>query len=180
MAGVAIALPIVLVIAVFVWACTALRPDLSPPDPSSVPPAVLAVLRLEVGDSVAGAASRFLIDTDPPIPQLRYSLAGILGSVWIRYTTSDDQALARIALESHFGHGFFGIDAASRGYLGTPADALTPSQAAALVAITRGGNGYSPWCHPDRLAKRITALQQDPARALEGLLPPAPDACSSK
>ena len=75
-------------------------------------------------------------------------------------------------------HGLYGVEAASFGYSVKPAEALTLPQAAALVVPTRGPGHYSPWCHPDRLAQRIAALQQDPALALEDLLPPAPGACT--
>jgi hypothetical protein len=54
--------------------------------------------------------------------------------------------------------------------------------AAALVAITKAPSGYSSWCHPDRLAKRITVLlaplpEQNASSAFDGLLPPTADAC---
>jgi hypothetical protein len=161
--------------AVFVWASTALRPDLSPPDPSSVPPTVLSLLRLDVGSGASLQASRFLVD-ETPMRDPRYAPAQLLARTWVEYRWTHDEALAEIALRSHFGHGFVGVHEAARGYFGIPAEALSVAQVAALVAITWAPSGRSPWCHPDRL---LAAIPHGATAPLDGLLAPAADACES-
>jgi hypothetical protein len=181
---VTVALAFGLACAGFAWAYSALRADLSPPDPASVPETVLSLMRMDMGGSAPDHAARFLIEHGSPISQLRYTLAGLLASAWIEYRWSEDEALAEIALRSDFGHGFQGVHAAALGYFGVPAEALTVSQAASLVAITWSPSGLSPWCHPDRNAERVkellAAIPDDVGASLEGLLAPAADACAGE
>jgi Transglycosylase len=178
--GAIAALVLGLVLAILLWAFSALKADLSPPDPSAVPPTVLGLFRTDLGSSVSDRAARFLIEQEP-IRQLHYTLAGLLARSWIEYRWSEDEALAQIALHTDFGQGFYGVHEAARGYFGVPAEALTVPQAAALVALTWSPSGLSPWCHPDRNLERVRELlassEQDVGASLEGLLAPAADAC---
>lgn len=50
-----------------------------------------------------------------------------------------------------FGNGFYGIDAASRGYFNTSAINLSASQVAMLVSIIRSPSRFSPYKNPERL-----------------------------
>ncbi|TMA23004.1 MAG: hypothetical protein E6J87_25720 [Deltaproteobacteria bacterium] len=201
---------LVFAVSVFVWACSALPSEMSPPDPAAVPEPVRVLFWIESGgsrqdvralaaprlrpsallvrrpgSSVSGRAAkaRMFREQRRPIRQIRLTLAELICASWIAWGWSADEALAEIASESYFGHGFKGIHAASFGYFGKPVEDLTLPQAAALVAMTRSPNHYSPWCHPDRLAKRIAVLlatspEENAARALEGLIVPPPGACS--
>ena len=45
----------------------------------------------------------------------------------------------------YFGSGFFGIEAAARGYFGKPARDLTLSECATLCGLLKNPNGLSPW-----------------------------------
>jgi membrane carboxypeptidase/penicillin-binding protein PbpC len=139
---------------------------------------------MDLGDSAPDHAARFLVEHEAPISQLRYTLAGLLASSWIEYRWTEDEALAEIALHSDFGHGFTGIHAAAFGYFGVPAEALTVSQAASLVAITWSPSGLSPWCHPDRNAERVkellASIPDQAVTSIEGLLAPAADACTGR
>jgi transglycosylase-like protein len=180
--GAIAALAVGLVLAVFLWAYTALRPDLSPPDPASVPPNVLSLLRLDVGSKSYLVASRLLVDYGPT-RDLRYGPAQLLAMKWIEYAWTEDEAIAEIALHSYFGQGFYGVHEAAHGYFGVPAESLTVEQAAALVAITWSPSRLSPWCHADENSEHVRKLLdalpgEDVARSLEGLLPPAADACA--
>jgi penicillin-binding protein 1A len=53
-----------------------------------------------------------------------------------------------------FGHGWFGIDAASRHYFGKPAGRLSLAEAATLAALPRSAPYYDPIRHPDRARSR--------------------------
>jgi 1A family penicillin-binding protein len=67
----------------------------------------------------------------------------------------------------YFGDGYFGVEAASRGYFGKPASALQPQEAALLAALVRSPTGYSPSAAPERaLARRnlVLRLMRDTGR----------------
>ena len=49
----------------------------------------------------------------------------------------------------HFGHGWYGVEAASRHYFGHPAALLTLPEAATLAALPKGPAIYDPIRHPD-------------------------------
>jgi 1A family penicillin-binding protein len=60
----------------------------------------------------------------------------------------------------YFGDGYYGVEAASRGYFGKPAADLQPHEAALLAAIVRSPTGYSPSAAPTRaLARRNLVLR---------------------
>ncbi|MEO8878816.1 MAG: PBP1A family penicillin-binding protein [Gemmatimonadaceae bacterium] len=54
----------------------------------------------------------------------------------------------------HFGHGWYGIEEASRHYFGIPAARLSLAQAATLAALPKGPALYDPLRHPDRSKQR--------------------------
>ena len=54
----------------------------------------------------------------------------------------------------HFGHGWYGIDAAARHYFGKPAARLTLPEAATLAAMPKGPALYDPVRFPDRVTQR--------------------------
>lgn len=61
----------------------------------------------------------------------------------------------------YFGSGFYGADAAARGYFGKPASELTPGEAAVLAGLLRSPNSLSPWNNPKgSLAIRNVVLGQ--------------------
>jgi penicillin-binding protein 1A len=53
-----------------------------------------------------------------------------------------------------FGHGWSGVDAASRHYFGKPATELTLAEAATLAALPKGPAIWDPIRHPDRAKSR--------------------------
>src|SRR6186997_1359389 len=60
----------------------------------------------------------------------------------------------------YFGDGYYGVEAASRGYFGKPAASLEPHEAALLAGIVRSPRGYSPTASPKRaLARRNLVLR---------------------
>ena len=54
----------------------------------------------------------------------------------------------------HFGHGWYGIDAAARHYFGKSASRVTLAEAATLAAMPKGPSLYDPVKFPDRVKQR--------------------------
>jgi penicillin-binding protein 1A len=70
----------------------------------------------------------------------------------------------------YFGDGYYGVEAASRGYFGKPASDLQPHEAALLAGIVRSPSGYSPSAFPDRALSRrnlVLRLMRDTGRLTE-------------
>jgi penicillin-binding protein 2D len=65
-----------------------------------------------------------------------------------------EQILEAYLNQINFGHGWYGIDAASRHYFGKPATKLTLVEAASLAALPKSPVGYDPAQHPDRNRER--------------------------
>ena len=67
----------------------------------------------------------------------------------------------------YFGDGYYGVEAASRGYFGKNASTLEPHEAALLAALVRSPRGYSPSVYPDRARTRrnlVLRLMRDTGR----------------
>jgi penicillin-binding protein 1A len=67
----------------------------------------------------------------------------------------------------YFGDGYYGVEAASRGYFGKHAADLAPHEAALLAALVRSPKGYSPSVAPARALKRrnlVLRLMRDNGR----------------
>src|SRR5687767_8778055 len=92
-----------------------------------------------------------------------------------RYTK--DEILEAYLNQIAFGHGWYGIEAASRHYFGKTASRLTLEEAATLAALPKGPAVYDPIRHPDRARSRrdevlgrmaangfITRMQADAAK----------------
>lgn len=61
----------------------------------------------------------------------------------------------------YFGGGFYGAEAAARGYFGVAASELTASQAAVLAGLLKSPNALSPWTNPeDSKISRDNVLRQ--------------------
>jgi penicillin-binding protein 1A len=64
-------------------------------------------------------------------------------------TYSKQQILAMYASVVYFGHGYWGLDAASHGYFGVQPDQLTWGQAAMLAGVVQAPSAYDPIAEPD-------------------------------
>jgi penicillin-binding protein 1A len=67
----------------------------------------------------------------------------------------------------YFGDGYYGVEAASRGYFGKSAAELQPHEAALLAALVRLPGAYSPSLFPERALKRrnlVLRLMHDTGR----------------
>jgi penicillin-binding protein 1A len=67
---------------------------------------------------------------------------------------SKEQILTLYSNIMFFGHGNYGVEAASRSYFGKPASELESHEAAALVGILQRPSDYSPYRRPDLVLSR--------------------------
>ncbi|MFQ5767728.1 MAG: transglycosylase domain-containing protein, partial [Acidobacteriota bacterium] len=65
-----------------------------------------------------------------------------------------DEILELYCNQIYFGHGFYGIEAASRFYYGKPASALSLDEAALLAGLVQRPEVYSPLRSPQRARRR--------------------------
>ena len=75
-----------------------------------------------------------------------------------------DQILEAYLNQINFGHGWYGVEAASRHYFGKRASQLTLAEAATLAALPKGPAIYDPIRHPRRAIERrntVLALMAD-------------------
>jgi penicillin-binding protein 1A len=69
-----------------------------------------------------------------------------------RYTK--DRILEMYLNHIYFGHGAFGVEAASRTFFGKPVIALTVGEAALLAGLPKAPSTYSPFEHPEAAVRR--------------------------
>jgi len=70
----------------------------------------------------------------------------------------------------YLGEGYYGVEAASRGYFGKPASDLQPNEAALLAALVRSPSADAPCIAPARALKRrnlVLRLMRDQGRITE-------------
>jgi 1A family penicillin-binding protein len=70
----------------------------------------------------------------------------------------------------YFGDGYYGVEAASRGYFGKPAAELQRHEAAMLAGLVRSPSGYAPSVHPERALSRrnlVLRLMRNTGRMTE-------------
>ncbi len=65
-----------------------------------------------------------------------------------------DKILELYLNEVYFGHGYYGVEAAARGYFGKPASALTLPESALLAGVVKAPSHYSPRAHLDKSRTR--------------------------
>jgi 1A family penicillin-binding protein len=69
-----------------------------------------------------------------------------------------EQILEAFLNQISFGHGWYGVESASRHYFGKSASALTIAEAATLAALPKGPAIYDPVKYPDRAKHRRDAI----------------------
>jgi penicillin-binding protein 1A len=85
---------------------------------------------------------------------LRRKLAEMIVARRIEKTFSKDQILEMYLNQIYLGNGYYGVEAAARGYFGQPAIDLTPAQAALLAALPKAPTNYDPRRNPEAALKR--------------------------
>jgi penicillin-binding protein 1A len=74
---------------------------------------------------------------------------------------SKDKILELYLNNVYFGHGFYGVEAAARGYFGKSARELGVDEAALLAGLIQAPSAYAPQAHPERaLARREIVLSR--------------------
>jgi penicillin-binding protein 1A len=69
-------------------------------------------------------------------------------AIKLKFSYSAQQILQMYAEVAYFGHGFYGLAAASCGYFGRPADQLSWAQGALLAGLVQAPSAYDPLEHP--------------------------------
>lgn len=82
--------------------------------------------------------------TDPPAKARAVVLALKLDRAW-----SNEELLRMYLDAAYFGHGFYGVDAAARGYFGAAPGELDWAQATVLVGLVQAPSAYDPLVHPE-------------------------------
>lgn len=67
---------------------------------------------------------------------------------------SKDQILRMYLDDGYYGHGFYGLTAASAGYFGVAPAQLTWAQASLLAGLFQAPSAYDPFTHPDAARAR--------------------------
>ena len=76
-------------------------------------------------------------------------------AVKLNQTYSRPQILRMYAEVAYYGHGYYGLDAASCGYFGRPADRLTLVQAAMLAGVVNAPTYDDPLVYPRQARTRL-------------------------
>jgi penicillin-binding protein 1A len=90
--------------------------------------------------------------TDPLAKARAVVLAVKLDCAW-----SNEELLRMYLDAAYFGHGFYGVDAAARGYFDAAPGDLDWAQATVLVGLVQAPSAYDPLAHPE-LAKARQAV----------------------
>ena len=92
---------------------------------------------------------------------LRRKMREAFLAVRIEHTFSKDEILEIYLNKVYLGDGYYGVEAASRGYFGKSANALTIDEAALIAGLIQSPSAYAPTAHATRaIARRAVVLQQ--------------------
>ena len=92
---------------------------------------------------------------------LRRKLREAFLAVRIEHTFTKDEILEIYLNKVYLGDGYYGVEAASLGYFGKPAKALTIDEAALIAGLIQAPSAYAPTQHASRaIARRAVVLQQ--------------------
>ncbi|MES0489439.1 MAG: PBP1A family penicillin-binding protein [Leptospirales bacterium] len=76
-------------------------------------------------------------------------------SLYLDYTYTKDEILNMYFNQIYFGHGNYGVEAASRFYFGKPVAEISLGQAAILASLPSAPNGYSPIKYPHKSQEKV-------------------------
>src|SRR5437588_4156894 len=96
---------------------------------------------------------------------LRRKIAEMIVARRIEKTFSKDQVLEMYLNQIYLGNGYYGVEAAARGYFGRPAKELAPGQAALRAALPKAPANYDPRRFPDAALKRRNLVLAQMAQA---------------
>tara|TARA_B100001996_G_scaffold326921_2_gene273562 strand:+ start:2678 stop:4813 length:2136 start_codon:yes stop_codon:yes gene_type:complete len=78
----------------------------------------------------------------------------VITAIQIERTYTKDEILEMYLNTVHFGHGTYGVEAATKRFFGKESDELTIDESALLVGLLPAPASYSPIHHPDRAIRR--------------------------
>jgi membrane peptidoglycan carboxypeptidase len=84
----------------------------------------------------------------PHKARLTVQLYELALGIKLRFSYSREQILRMYADVAYFGHGYYGLAAASCGYFGRPPAGLSWPQAAVLAGLVQAPSAYDPLQHP--------------------------------
>ncbi|MFD2042750.1 transglycosylase domain-containing protein [Ornithinibacillus salinisoli] len=84
----------------------------------------------------------------------------VMASIYLERNFSKNSLLELYVNSIYFGHGVYGIEAASQEYFSKSASELTISEGALLAGIVKAPNGYSPIKHPGKALERRNLVLQ--------------------
>jgi penicillin-binding protein 1A len=96
---------------------------------------------------------------------LRRKLAEMIVARRIEKTFAKDQILEMYLNQIYLGNGYYGVEAAARGYFGRSAKDLTAVQAALLAALPKAPANYDPRRFPDAALKRRNLVLREMVKA---------------
>ncbi|WP_099157317.1 transglycosylase domain-containing protein [Virgibacillus ndiopensis] len=84
----------------------------------------------------------------------------VMAAIYLEREFSKEKILGLYVNGIYFGHGVYGIEAASQLFFSKSAEELTVTEGALLAGLAQAPNGYSPINHPKKaLTRRNTVLQ---------------------
>ena len=78
----------------------------------------------------------------------------VITAIQIERTYTKDEILEMYLNTVHFGHGTYGVEAATKRFFGKECDELMIDESALLVGLLPAPASYSPIHHPDRAIRR--------------------------
>src|SRR5262245_6440049 len=124
---------------------------------------------LEGGSTLTQQLAR--LEQLTPARTVQRKIREITIAVRLEERYSKTQILTAYLNAVYFGDGYYGVEAASRGYFGKPAADLQAHEAALLAALVRSPAGYSPSLKPDRALTRrnlVLRLMRETGRLTDG------------
>ncbi|WP_087973342.1 transglycosylase domain-containing protein [Oceanobacillus rekensis] len=83
-----------------------------------------------------------------------------MAAIYLERNLSKDEILELYMNEVYFGHGLYGVGAASEFFFSKKVEDLTLTESAMLAGLVKAPNGYSPINHPDKALERRNIVLQ--------------------
>ena len=99
-----------------------------------------------------------------PEKTLRRKAQEMMISIWLEQAFTKDEILEMYLSRVYFGSGAWGLEAASKTYLGKSAADLSFSESAMMAGLLKAPSRYNPVAHPKRAAQRTATVLDVMAR----------------
>jgi len=93
-----------------------------------------------------------------PDKTLKRKAQEMMLSIWLEQAFTKDEILEMYLSRVYFGSGAWGLEAASKRYLGKSADQLTVGEAAMMAGLLKAPSRYNPVMNPDKAAERTAII----------------------